>query len=412
MKGLFLVFSFFLISCLGELPTVPDFSLDLDNIDLETTPLDDSVKIYMDGVYEVLQGKDLFGDEIVGKWINDRWCLYSKHDVVYSENIGGSKADSTIIFEGYIKVVRSGSGTGLKLNILPSDGGSELLSYGIPNSILFTGKVTGGSDIELKRIRGLYKPNDTTKIFHVIAHRGGGRNSERLGISENSIEMIRHAQVLGATGVEIDVKKTRDGKLILFHDATFSPRTISGTYLLGKVENFDLAQIRLFGRLINGETIPTLEEALREIVENTNLSLVWIDVKDPSVIDAVITAQVQAIDLAEEKNRDVLILFGIPSDEILDFYLASNLKDLTPILIELDAETASAMNSCNVWEPRWTNGMPFGDISRLHAINKLVFTWTLDVNEFIEDFLDSEIDGILSNYPSLVAGKYLGQHEN
>jgi len=35
----------------------------------------------------------------------------------------------------------------------------------------------------------------------------------------------------------------------------------------------------------------------------------------------------------------------------------------------------------------------------------LVFTWTLDVKEYIQDYLyDNEVDGILSNYPSLVIG--------
>ena len=39
-----------------------------------------------------------------------------------------------------------------------------------------------------------------------------------------------------------------------------------------------------------------------------------------------------------------------------------------------------------------------------------IFVWTLDVRDFIFDFLKSDnVDGILSNYPSLVAGiKYLG----
>ena len=59
------------------------------------------------------------------------------------------------------------------------------------------------------------------------------------------------------------------------------------------------------------------------------------------------------------------------------------------------------------WAPRWTNGIPSGDIARVQYAGVKVFVWTLDVRDFIEDFLyDSEVDGILSNYPSLVAGMY------
>jgi glycerophosphoryl diester phosphodiesterase len=408
MKRLFILISFILISCLSELPTVSEFNDDPESHNLIYTHLEDSVKIRMNGVYKVHQGKDLLGEEIVGRWVDKRWCLYSKHDVVYSENVGGLTEDSTIRFKGYIRVVRSGSGTELDLEIPLSEGGSELLSGIIPTSLIIRGNTTEGSQIELKRIRELYKSNDSTKTFHIIAHRGGGRNAERLGISENSIEMIRHAEVLGATGVEIDVKRTRDGVLILFHDATFSPRTVSGTYLLGKVENFDLAQIQTFGRLYYGEAIPTLKAALEEIIYFTSLSLVWIDVKDPDIVNDVILKQLEAIE--GMGNRDLLILLGIPEEEVLNSYRASSLKDQTPILIELDAQDALDSPTCKVWAPRWTNSIPLGKIQELHAANKFVFTWTLDVKEYIEDFIyDSEIDGILSNYPSQVAGMYLSQ---
>ncbi len=47
----------------------------------------------------------------------------------------------------------------------------------------------------------------------LIAHRG----AERI-ISENTIESILLAFKYGATHAEIDIRKTKDGKLVLFHD--------------------------------------------------------------------------------------------------------------------------------------------------------------------------------------------------
>ncbi|MCK7516839.1 MAG: hypothetical protein MZV64_03520 [Ignavibacteriales bacterium] len=103
--------------------------------------------------------------------------------------------------------------------------------------------------------------------------------------------MIIHSPIMGATGIEIDVKRTRDGQLIVFHDDTFSPRTVKGAYLLGSVEDYDLNQIKAFGQLINGETIPTLSEALRAVIDRTKLSLVWLDLKDASNVDETIRIQ-------------------------------------------------------------------------------------------------------------------------
>lgn len=411
MKKLFILISFSLLSCLSELPTVQDFYINLESIDLRTTQLEDSIKLKMNGIYEVRVGKDLFGNNLVGKWINNRWCLYSIHDVVYSENKGGLyEEDSSFKFIGYIRIVRSGSGTQTELNIHPSNGAIELLSGYTPSSIVIKGNTSTGSKIEIHRTRDLYPQTDTTRRLHIIGHRGGGRNAERLGISENSIEMIKHSEILGVTGVEIDVKKTRDGKIILFHDDTFSPRTVQGTYLLGKVENFDLDHIRTFGRLYYGEEIPTLENALTVAIEETTLELVWIDVKDPEIVDKVMVLQKAAIDLASEKNKNIDILVGISEEEIFNAYNRSILEK-TPTIIEYDSQLALSQEFCKVWAPRWTNGIPSpGEVESFHSNNKMVFTWTLDVKRFIEDFIQkSKIDGILSNYPSQVAGIYYSQ---
>ena len=76
MKRVYILISFALVSCLSDLPTVPDFSLNLESIDLRTITLEDSVKSIMNGIYVVREGKDLLGDKVVGRWINQRWCLY------------------------------------------------------------------------------------------------------------------------------------------------------------------------------------------------------------------------------------------------------------------------------------------------------------------------------------------------
>ena len=140
------------------------------------------------------------------------------------------------------------------------------------------------------------------------------------------------------------------------------------------------------------------------------MSLVWIDVKDPDIVDKVIVIQKAAIELASEKNREIDILFGIPEDEIFNAYNSSTVEN-TPILIEYDRVLALSTESCKAWAPRWTNGVPSpGEVESFHSNNKMVFTWTLDVKEFIEDFIqNSQIDGILSNYPSQVAGIYYSQ---
>ncbi len=410
-KIILILITFFLPSCVIELPTAPVSDIDFQSIESRTIPLSENAKSIMNGVYKVIQGTETFGDEVVGLWAGKRWCLYSKQDVVYSEQAGGTSGDSILLI-GYSRIIRYGSALNINLSVLPNEGGIELATDTIPVNIILRGKTSEGKQIVLQRIRSLY---NSTRPFHILAHRGGGRNAERLGYSENSIEMMIHSQILGATGIEIDIKRTRDGQLIVFHDDTFSPRTVKGTYLLGTVEDYDLNQIKAFGKLIYGETIPTVSEALRAVIDNTELSLVWLDLKDPGIVDETIRIQKEAIDYASSIGRNgIQILLGIPSEDILNRYRSSSLKNTTPILIELDIETAlSSLNpTCQVWAPRWTDGIQSGDIERAHNSGKKVFLWTLDVREYIQDFLfNTSVDGILSNYPSLVAGMYYSKEQ-
>jgi len=52
----------------------------------------------------------------------------------------------------------------------------------------------------------------------VLAHRGA-HDPESPGVRENTVEAFRRAGRLGADGVELDVRQTSDGVLVVHHDA-------------------------------------------------------------------------------------------------------------------------------------------------------------------------------------------------
>jgi glycerophosphoryl diester phosphodiesterase len=100
--------------------------------------------------------------------------------------------------------------------------------------------------------------NNKTNIVTVVSHRGDWR-----GFPENSLEGLKSAIKIGVDVVELDVQKTKDGVLILSHDATLN-RCTTGT---GKISEWTLDSIKTL-HLRNGCAIrtkckvPTLEEAL------------------------------------------------------------------------------------------------------------------------------------------------------
>ena len=92
----------------------------------------------------------------------------------------------------------------------------------------------------------------------IVSHRGDWRNAP-----ENSLQAIQNCVDKEVDMVEIDLKKTKDGQLILLHDSLID-RTMTGT---GKPSDYTLAELKGM-RLKNGagsatrHLIPTLKEAM------------------------------------------------------------------------------------------------------------------------------------------------------
>ena len=104
----------------------------------------------------------------------------------------------------------------------------------------------------------------------ISAHRG-----ENGFFPENTVPGFQEAVRLGASQVEFDVRRTKDGRLIIMHDATVD-RTTNGK---GSVSELTFDEIRALdagikkGDRFAGTKVPTFEEALDCLPRN-----VWINV--------------------------------------------------------------------------------------------------------------------------------------
>ncbi|MFD1257972.1 glycerophosphodiester phosphodiesterase family protein [Mucilaginibacter terrae] len=101
--------------------------------------------------------------------------------------------------------------------------------------------------------------NVTAQTVEVAAHRGDWRNAP-----ENSVRAFVLAAELGVDIIELDLKATKDGKLIIMHDETID-RTTNGKGRPNDYTLEELKKLRLkngLGRVTRYNTIPTLEEAM------------------------------------------------------------------------------------------------------------------------------------------------------
>ncbi len=109
----------------------------------------------------------------------------------------------------------------------------------------------------VSKIRARLLNRDMSTVI-VAAHRGDWRN-----FPENSLEALESAIEMGVDIVELDVQRTKDGKLILMHDDRLNRTTNGG----GVIADTTWAYISTL-RLKNGcdittkHKVPTLEDAL------------------------------------------------------------------------------------------------------------------------------------------------------
>ena len=408
MKKISILFVSLLIfySCNNEVD-ITNPVVDPSNFLSQTTPLTNNSKLVMDGVYEVVDGKDLLGDQVVVKWNRDRLSIFSSKNGGYLVLEAGY-LDSVIFFEGYWRYSTS-SETGVVSFYIPSDEGGSKIILGdtTATTISFIGEYGNGNGLADKKLVLKFNRDFSQEVkqsdFYILAHRGGGRNSDYLGVSENSLEMINIAERFGSNGIEIDARLSKDGVPFLYHDGDINLRLTQKSLIWGDVEDFTWAQLRTLITLRNGEKIPSLREALEFVLKETNIRAVWLDTKDVDVVPASIEILTEINDRAITMGRDLKIVLGIPADDVYEEFIAQPNYQNVPSLCELTLDQVRQADS-DIWAPRWTMGLQTSEVQQMHSEGRLVFTWTLDETSYIEEFINQgEFDGILTNYPTIVS---------
>ena len=269
--------------------------------------------------------------------------------------------------------------------------------------------------IELQLIKK-FTPRLRTDPFIIGAHRAGGRTSDRLPVSENSVAMILYTEYFGSTGVEVDVQLTQDKIPVLYHDDDLNIRLIQKGPLYGTINDYTFSQLRSLVKLIHGEDIPSLEEAFKAALYNTNLKYIWLDIKDAESIPIIIPLQSKYLELAKKAGRNLQILVGVPSDDVYNQFVSYPDYQNVPSLCELSSDKVNAINA-KAWAFRWTMGLEGSEVMNMHAQGRKCLSWTLDVPKFMEIYTSCggadasrRFDGLLTNYPSILAYYHYVRH--
>jgi glycerophosphoryl diester phosphodiesterase len=230
---------------------------------------------------------------------------------------------------------------------------------------------------------------DVREDVAVTAHRGAS-----LQAPENSMSAFRAAYEAGTDFVELDVQRTRDGAIVVFHDGDLlrmggDPRKV-GSMTLAEIRSVDIGGRR--GAAYAGEHVPTLAEVIDYARGKFHINIeLKYNVPDPGLAPAVIAL------LREKDFLDHIVITS------LDHAALRQVERILPAIQTGLIVTAAVGNvtrtdtdfvSLNA--ARATAAL----IDKARAAGKQVHVWTVNTPEAMLRMIERDVDNIITDDPA------------
>lgn len=389
------------------------------------TPLTREQLMAFEGMFEVTAGQSLLGSAAAIRTSPGTVSVLTEKNSGYSILGAACLPDRRVVVEGYWQYPALVEVGLVRLFVDPPELASAFCDGKAPEptkGFALTGSFGHGNEF----------PRDSLKLtwsrtlkpwrgrFFTVSHHGACEITDHCGTTPNSLESVRLAERTGSNAAEVDVRVTSDGVPILFHDGVLSSSLTRGLFCSGSIADLSLADIRGSCQLKYGEVIPTLEEGLHMMIDETELEGVYLDVKVPEAVlpAARLASQLQAT--LQERNanddpsddRHFAMLVGIPTEEVLGGWhgAKSTLEKegvvVPPCLVEYDPNVVLSEH-CEAWGPTWTAGPQVAEVQRLRDAGAGTIFWTINQSDFIEAFLtQAKPNGIITARTALVFFRY------
>ncbi|MCW6664081.1 glycerophosphoryl diester phosphodiesterase membrane domain-containing protein [Aerococcaceae bacterium NML191219] len=221
----------------------------------------------------------------------------------------------------------------------------------------------------------------------IVAHRGGGDLA-----AENSILGLQRAIEEGARWSEIDVQRTKDGHYIINHDATFKRVSdvdqSSSELTLAEIEQLKVKD--LFNANGTAEKVATLDEFLDASKGKIGL---FIELKGSTADEQMVDDVVEMVK-AKNMQKEVALL---SLDYGLIQYVEANYPEMDTGFLYFFSigDTKSMVGDILIMEE--AEATP-DKVSEIKDAGKKAIVWTVNKEESIDKFVNSDVDGIITDY--------------
>lgn len=246
-----------------------------------------------------------------------------------------------------------------------------------------------GSIMTYDLYKGNYNLNiEYLKTVAVTAHRGAS-----IDYPENTFAAFTAAKELGADWIELDAQQTKDGKIIVTHDANL--KRITGinqhTWEMTYDEIKDLDAGSFLDPKFQNERIPLLKDVI-VWAKNNNMKL-NIELKPTGHEQNLEEAVIKIItDLDFEKDCVVTSQ---------SYNILEHIKNLAPDIVTVyvmslaygDISSLEAADHFSIEATNITSSL----VSQIHQAGKQIYAWTINTEENINRMIDLKVDNIVTD---------------
>ena len=226
-------------------------------------------------------------------------------------------------------------------------------------------------------------------MHHVlkIGHRGSAGHAP-----ENTLAAVRKGIALGVDFVEIDIRRTVDGRLVILHDATVN-RTTNGK---GRIDRLHLQDVEKLDAG-DGEHIPTFEEVLKVATGKTGL---MVELK----IRGAAQQTVESVRKAGFKNP--VIYASFLHDELKQVRKAD---PEAPLMVLFGSLSRASVSRAIKYGSSFV-GLPHNKttgslVNSFHRAGLRLFVYTANDPDDIQRALSLGVDGVISNFPDRIVSQ-------
>ena len=226
----------------------------------------------------------------------------------------------------------------------------------------------------------------------IIAHRGYWDKS---GSAQNSLSSLKNAIDMGVYGSELDVWLTKDGVVVLNHDASYQGVTIkTATYE-------ELSALRL----VNGEPLPALQQYV-DIAKKQDKTKLIVEIKSHDAPKADVRAAAETVKLINENGIADRVDYISFSEHVCKELIRLDPKHRVAYLngdkSPKELKTEGYWGLDYAWDvlkekhPEW--------IKEAKALGLTVNVWTVNNVERMQYFISQGVDYITTDNPQLLKG--------